>query len=385
MEESKDLFPRFSPCRWFPDETLYSLCSRHHRMAGNASPRRSALELFGHSLSAPTELGGLEALSNRAFGQLCDANTIVYERTLHPFYRLFMPEAASSRMRAEMLSGAPGALRIALGCDFVGAVPRHSLRACLQCARDDVEAHSVAYWHRDHQWPGAYRCWLHGTALFEVINRPMPARGLAWLLPSVEAMEAVTMSESCIGALVSEELEPIRKAQISFTCSAELTSKPRSVEYFVPAPRCQADDDSEEVLQRHCAMAIAIGRNGHSIHFEEWALAEVYRILLSRRGLLSSTNTLLRGAFAGQELRSSARPLLRLRDFCGNLETTQQADELVRRMLRVKRMPRTPIWHLLLITWLSEDWNAFIHQYEAIAKLGTSRRRSEHWNKPLPL
>jgi hypothetical protein len=411
MDQSRTLFALQTPCRWFPDETLYSLCSRHHRVAGNVGAARTCLELFGPSHSSGSRLGGLEALSRRTGGQLGSAESIVQERTMHPFFRAFMPANSASRMLDAMLSGTPGGLRHALDCDLDGLLPRHALRACLQCAREDLETRNIAYWHRNHQWPGVYRCHRHGLALFEVVQRPMHEQGFAWLLPSIDGMEdaleeasapaqahapaagsasrlaldrrsAASSNADSLRAPHSMQV-PVPAAQAASATQIRQTRSNPRLAYFIPAPL--APESDEIAICRHAAMAQAIGQHRHCLSLDLSVLAQLYRMLFSRRGLISALNGLPRVPEAGEELRASATPVLHLREFSARLRTGEQASEHARRLVTSRRMPRDPVLHLIAMTWLARDWEAFLRQYEAIARLTGGKRPADFWNQPLSI
>lgn len=304
---------------------------------------------------------------------------------MHPFYQAFLPAKSASRMAEAMLSGTPGGLRHALDCDLDGPHPRHALRACLQCAQEDLETKQVAYWHRNHQWPGVYRCHRHAAPLLQVVQRPMHERGFAWLLPSIEAMEAALATSS-----VPDHRELLRptigrrpapshaKATLNHRAPSEV-----KVQYFVPSPF--TNDDDEVIIRRHAAMALAIGHQGHRIRLEGWLLADLYRVLLTRHGLNSTLLGLHKSSAARDDFQSFAWPMLHLGDFVGQLETREQADEHLRRLSTPRRMPRDPVWHLLAITWLAEDWDVFLRQYEAIARLRGGLKSADFWNTPLSI
>lgn len=387
MEPSRTLFALRTPCRWFPDETLFSLCSRHHRLSGNVSAARTSLEMFGPAHDRGARFGGLEALSARADGQLGTARSIVDQRTLHPFYQAFLPAKSAGRVVDAMLSGTPGGLRHALDCDLDGPLPRHALRACLQCAQEDLATKQVAYWHRNHQWPGVYRCHRHAVPLLEVLQRPMHERGFAWLLPSIQAME-----EALATATATVPGHPAPARPIADILPEPLHEQARwghrapskaKVQYFVPMPF--TIENEELIIRRHAATALGIGRWGHRMRLEGWLLAELYRVLLSRRGLNSDLRGLSTLSAAGDDFQSFALPMLHLREIAGQLETKEQAREHVRRLCTAKRMPRDAVWHLLAITWLAKDWDVFLRQYEAIAKIRGSLKSADFWNKPLSI
>lgn len=98
---------------WLPDESLYSLAARHHRISGNLRPERTALQLFGHSRGGyPHDLpGGLDHFVAATDGRLGDANGIATERTVFPALTLFRSQALVREVLAAMRSPRIGAIK----------------------------------------------------------------------------------------------------------------------------------------------------------------------------------------------------------------------------------------------------------------------------------
>lgn len=77
---------------WLPGETLFSLCSRHHRLWGYATSSRSTQILFGHRRAGmqqdlPSSLAEFAGRTDGGFGS---AEELARLRTLQRFYRPFL-------------------------------------------------------------------------------------------------------------------------------------------------------------------------------------------------------------------------------------------------------------------------------------------------------
>jgi hypothetical protein len=73
---------------WLPDETLFSLASRYHRLAGHQTSATTTLALFGHRRRGcqhdlPNRLG---ELARRTEGRLGTSEQLAIDRVLLPLY-----------------------------------------------------------------------------------------------------------------------------------------------------------------------------------------------------------------------------------------------------------------------------------------------------------
>ncbi|WP_093218397.1 MULTISPECIES: TniQ family protein [unclassified Variovorax] len=361
MASTAPLFDLPTTCTWLPGETLYSLCCRHHFIAGNTRAGETTLQLFGTSSCGPVRTGGVAALVERARGQLGNTRKIIEDRTLLPFHMPFLTQRRVTRTITAMSTGTPGGLKVALNA-LAGrsAIPR-SLRACLACARADRAAHHIAYWHRDHQWPGVYRCPLHDLPLRELTIQPISAHGLIWCLPVIEALES-----SNAGPANSMSAHLVQ--QNAFHAS-----------YFTPFP--PQDSAHENVIKCIASIAIALGTHGHLLRLEGRILSDVYRATLSHQGLLTAGTGHLRQPEAGDRFYAFGAALCRSSDFLGLLQNPEQANGHLLRLMKSNRMPRNPLWHLLAIAWLFEDWEGFMRQYHAFSSSSERRKNQLEFHK----
>ena len=156
----------------YPDESLFSLISRYHRLSGNLDDRATLTELFGkHTLIITSHLPSLIDIfvGNLPAGSKVDSQTVIDRYTVFPYYRPFLSERQHSQAIALM----KGTTAIGLKT-MMGLVPsqtrssNNSYRYCDQCAARDEELYGQSYWHRAHQLPMVWICHEHGDPLYEL-------------------------------------------------------------------------------------------------------------------------------------------------------------------------------------------------------------------------
>lgn len=172
--------------RPFRDETLFSWCSRYHRMSANGRDAATCMQLFGdrrigtaHDLPAR-----LDALVTRSGGAIGDAVSIINQRTLLPFYLPFRSLRLAALAHEAMRGPSIASLKYQLGLLTSGLGAAHPLKSCPRCIVADQERHGWAYWHRDHQLPGTWICTRH-QMLLRISPHKLDQRArFAWALPS---------------------------------------------------------------------------------------------------------------------------------------------------------------------------------------------------------
>jgi len=130
-----------------PDETLFSWCSRYHRLAANGLDRTTCLQLFGHVRigSAHDFPGRIDALVARSKGSLGSAEQVIRDRTLLPFYWPFKPSDLARQSVAAMRGNGIAHLKYRLGLLTSGLGAAHPLKSCPECMQADLEGHGWAY------------------------------------------------------------------------------------------------------------------------------------------------------------------------------------------------------------------------------------------------
>ena len=168
--------------QWLPQETLYSLASRHHHISGNVLPSLTCLQLFGHGRQGSMHdmPSRIDEFVNRTEGILGDAERVIREHTLLPFYFPYRTSSDATNASAAVRHGGIGGLKGSLGILASRFGASHPLKACPQCVLED---HPVAYWHVEHQWPGAWVCLKHQVALHHALFKVNGEGRFHWCLP----------------------------------------------------------------------------------------------------------------------------------------------------------------------------------------------------------
>ncbi|MDD5177536.1 MAG: TnsD family Tn7-like transposition protein [Sterolibacterium sp.] len=181
-----DLLIGSSPLlEWLPDETLFSLCSRHHQYWGYSTSWQSAQVMFGgrragthHDLPS-----GLDAFVCRTDANFGTADQIARDRTLLRYYRPFISPTATDTAVQTMRGPSVAHLKFQLGLLTSRFRANHPLKACTSCMRDDVEKNGWVYWHLQHQFPGVWACPLHGEPLLTSTVKSTGVERFLWHLP----------------------------------------------------------------------------------------------------------------------------------------------------------------------------------------------------------
>ncbi len=164
-------FPAF-----YPDELVFSACSRYHERMNYRSSYCTGRDLFGVSTAriAVDLPNRLEDLSNvLPFGHSYTADRLLTQHTLFPIYTAFESPKRATELREAMIKtrypphAFAGALTIKLRSQF--------LRYCSECVAEDRAAWGETYWHRIHNVTGVEVCPAHKTFLLDSgfpIRRP---------------------------------------------------------------------------------------------------------------------------------------------------------------------------------------------------------------------
>lgn len=167
----------------FPDESLYSLAVRYHRLSANPSYRVTSQELFGaYSRTCGSILPCcLEGLAQR-LGKAYPVNVLIDRFTLLPLYQPFVADAKYCAARVAMAGNCGTGLKMSLGITASRFLKHASFRYCKSCVSEDLLRYGVAYWHRVHQAVGTCICPLHKDVLW-AMTFPHGADWRCMLLP----------------------------------------------------------------------------------------------------------------------------------------------------------------------------------------------------------
>lgn len=170
---------------WLPDETLFSLLSRHHVVSGNLSDATTCQQLFGprRKRCQPDFPSWIDSLVERTLGLLGSAEHIICQHTLLPVYLPFQNADEALLCMTAMRGSGLRRLRPRLCRQTPNEQTVRPLKACAECMLDDLRDHQVAYWHVEHQLPGMLICLKHGAALQHSAAPVTTHASFRWHLP----------------------------------------------------------------------------------------------------------------------------------------------------------------------------------------------------------
>ncbi len=221
--ESSSLVAAASHLDWFPDETLYSLASRHHRISGNHQPQRTAQQLFGHRRGGyPHDLpAGLDHFVAVTDGRLGDASTIARQRTIFPLLLLFRTPDEKGSVLAAMRSPRIGGAKSRLGLPASRMGSFCPLKACLACMSEDQSVYGTPFWRRAHQIPGAFFCLIHQERLRTSAASAIRSSRFDWMLPVAADM----LANESIGSSLDENADRYRLRLTRMAVEASASSE----------------------------------------------------------------------------------------------------------------------------------------------------------------
>lgn len=202
---SKDLLDDVIPQVWLPDETLFSLCSRHHALSRNHKSATSCQQLFGHGSQGaahdlPSRLGRFVEVTR---GLLGDVDSIIRQHTVLPFYLPFASRVDEAEVFAAMAGPSIGGLKFQLGLLTSRFRANHPLKACIDCMAEDRNRWSTGYWRVQHQLPGVWVCLVHGRPLSQSSLKATGVGRFHWLLPDASHLVQVDAGVKDTRALVN--------------------------------------------------------------------------------------------------------------------------------------------------------------------------------------
>lgn len=313
--------------RWLPDETLFSICSRHHHLSKNYKPSSTCQQLFGHKLQglAHDFPSRIDYLAAAADGVLGGPDEIIYRHSILPFYLPLAQEHIKTSAIAAMRGEGIGYLKWNLGILTSRFRANHPLKACPKCLGEDVQNHRVAYWHRSHQLPGVWICPIHSEWLLTSSIKSTGVERFFWCLPNLNELESPFAS-----------VEPSQ-------------------------PQVNAS------LLKLAQSSISIATLPESFLFDPTRLQQCYLARLRDRGLLKESGLQIKPKELGVQFSQYAQALRVTPELRALPNTVDEAITFARKMIA----PRTgthPLRHLVWINWLYGGWDQFIHAYENFAE-----------------
>ncbi|MGA3951968.1 TnsD family Tn7-like transposition protein [Ralstonia nicotianae] len=218
-----------------PDETVFGIAARQHRLSGNRSSSDSLLELFGSNRIIPGSL--LPGHLGRLFDYLGTTNgsphsSLVDQHTVLPYWRLFVPSERYQAVQSAMWRTAATGLKLTLGLISSRLGGGSTLRYCDACAESDLANLGVPTWHRTHQMPGVLLCPDHALPLHECDHLSQQVHRHTLFLPDEQFIPF-----SC----PANEISKAAKAQLLriATLSTELMDLPWEMVSLVPDLRAR--------------------------------------------------------------------------------------------------------------------------------------------------
>lgn len=318
-----DLFPDLAVTNWFPDETLFSLVSRHHRLSGNVLVSATCSQIFGHPQqgSAHDFPSRIDEFVRRTHGAFGDTEYIIRHHTILPFFLPFRSQHDADNAIAAMRGSGIGSLKFSLGLLTSRFRAHHPLKACLECMAEDEVRFGTAYWHRAHQLPGTWACLSHGSQLMESVVKSTGVERFGWHLPSIQILRCSTETGRAISA------------------------------------------DDLTIFQRIATSALCVANLPRDFMFDPLILLNAYDYALREKQML-------RGASGHRKLDAICpsflghiTPLRQLAEFQALPNSVDEARSQIARLLTFPRTGTHPIRHLVLIDWLFGSWNGFWEVY----------------------
>ena len=227
MASQGDFFPDVPLPVWLPDELLFSLLSRFHRISGNLEHAETCQQLFGprRKRCAHDLPHWIQDLSERARGVLGTADCIIHKGTLLPVYLPFLSQGEALECYEALKGAGLGKHRSRLCRQLPSQTTVQPLRACPQCMERDHESHGVSYWHLSHQLPGVLICIEHSQPLWHSSLTMDHGRDVRWHLPQTDALSTPEWTPDRLG---SEAVALLKKLA---ALAMEVFSQPKGVQF----------------------------------------------------------------------------------------------------------------------------------------------------------
>lgn len=304
---------------WLDDETLFSLCSRIHKVSGNVFASVTCQQLFQHRLTGSQHdfPARIDQFVERTKGTYGNSNEII-GRTLLPYLLPWKSKTLSAQAVARVRHTNVGPLKFLLGISTSRFRAHFPLKACDGCMSDDKNRNGVAHWHLTHQYPGIWMCPRHHEPLREANVKATGVGRFLWFLPS--------------DALLN------------------------------PAP--MLDSSAQQALLRFALLTLESVTALRSHHIDPQRLAIVYASRLHSNADGISLGRLTRIAL-GAHYAESVAPLREVAELSALAANAGQGSN---QLARIQRSPSTsthPLRHLSLIQWLYADWADFWQHYSS--------------------
>jgi len=195
MRPFDGLFPQYQLLSWLPDETFFSLVSRHHSLWGHTTAAKTCELIFGRPRAGTHHdlPNSLQVFVDRVGEAAGDARTIAREHTLLSYYQAFLGAKAVDDVISSMAGPDVSHLKLRLGILTSRFRANHPLKACPSCMAEDAQTYGWAYWHLQHQYPGVWVCASHRVPLLQSSLKATGVQRFQWLLPNGGELQPVPM------------------------------------------------------------------------------------------------------------------------------------------------------------------------------------------------
>jgi hypothetical protein len=318
--------------RWLPDETVFSLASRYHRMSAQVRASRTCQVLFGrprgglaHDL--PDCIDSFIERTHGALGR--SAEEVIRQHTILPFYLPFRSPGDATSAFAALRGPGIGSLKFRLGMLTSRFRAHHPLKACPRCLKQDVNETCVAYWHLAHQYPGVWFCMEHGEVLLESTMKSTGVGRFHWHLPDAASM-----------------VRTIARLNAS------------------------ADEEAlDSLLRGFAAASQSLATLPGGFHFDPKCLVRVHRARLIEAGLAGPTGRLVPGV--GSSLSVFMSTLRSVPELSALALRSDQIDSQFAYLRDPARVLTHPLRHIAHALWLYGSWGEFLEAYERQAALAS--------------
>lgn len=309
--------------RWLPDETLFSICSRHHHLSKNYKPSTTCQQLFGHKNQglAHDFPSRIDYFVSTTEGLLGTSDEIIYRHSILPFYMPLAKDHIKRSAIVAMRGEGIGSLKWDLGILTSRFRANHPLKACPKCLLEDARNYQTTYWRRAHQLPGVWICTIHSERLLTSTIKSNGVERFFWCLPSLNELESP----------------------------------------FAPAESNQAQINAS--LLKLARSSISLASLPEAFLFDPTRLQQCYFSRLKDRRLVKESGLQIKPRELGVQFSEHAQILRVAPELMALPNTVDEAIAFARKMIA----PRTgthPLRHLVWINWLFGGWGQFFQAYE---------------------
>lgn len=249
---------------WLEDESLYSWCSRHHKLTPYVT-RSTGLALFGVPSAAKSKytIANLPYFEKVTEGRLGTSHEILRTRTSMGAYMSLTARSSSWRESGDLPFSGWAGMKVGALC---------SLRYCEACHRQHRRVYGTGLWRMLHQLPGVAVCKEHFCGLREVTHH-----GQVWALPG-------DCPDIDLHVTNSRELEVLTGVATAATLIFQSTHI--DVE-FLKARVTSVLCDVYGVIDGKHLDPVRVQKDWESSHLAGWLNREAPRLICCTRGWIS--------------------------------------------------------------------------------------------------